>query len=141
MSKLRSMLAHSSVSSWWVPFSISCRCASSAVAAMGGGGGGARFDFAGGGGGGCWSRKPRLAGLVPSRAFSTPLSACSARMLMLLIISSRRLCRGAYAAWLVGLRHVRALPALSIPSIRCRTQAGITHDWRVPKMLSQELGF
>ena len=85
LSKLRSMLAHSSVSSWCVPFSTSCRCASSAVANRGPSP--ACLDEAPAGGG----RKPSEAGGWPSSAFSTLSSAFSARMLTLLIMSSRRL--------------------------------------------------
>lgn len=118
------MLAHRSVSSWWVPASISAftasagfhGCCSDAALYLGGG-----FDL-----------NPRLAGGALRRPCSTLLRARSARMLTLLMTSSRRLC------WCGAVRCEQG-------GCWRRTDSegdcwGKTYDRRIAKVLRQKLG-
>ena len=74
MSKVRSMDEHRSVSSWCVPLSISNLAASAALV------GGSAFE----------SRKPRDLGGCERRNCSIDFRALSARMFIVLMMSSRR---------------------------------------------------
>ncbi len=127
LSKLRSMLEQSRVSSWCVPFSISCRAASSGESVTGGAScvsllvallRDERDGLEGGGGAGL---KPIVWG-GSSRSFcSTLLRARSASWLMLLIMSSMRLCPRCYVRCEFQLRDRQS-----------------TNHWRVAKVLCQE---
>lgn len=75
MSNVRSMEEQRSVSSWWVPLSISNFAASAAVV-------GGLEDLV--------SRKPRDFGGWERRNCSIDFKALSARMLIVLMMSSRR---------------------------------------------------
>lgn len=106
MSKFLSMEALSSVSSWWVPVSISSLAASSGVRGASAG----VEDFVVG-----LEVKPRLWGGRERRTCSTESRARSARTLTVLIMSSRRdLAVSLRNGWVWKME---------------------TYDWRVAKVL------